>query len=196
MKLFTALSYNLYMTYHSKSIKDTKNGFTEIQTSRSRRPEHPARTVAMWTSVPVEKTKATLIIYYHRSITIEVDIKCTQTNPFVKHTKSDLSTFQLFQLRTALSNIEKGPTRCEPQFIVRHNSYRECPNGKGSAECLMPSVQSFLSRSLSLGPLNHVEPKNFVFSIIITEWTTTVGVRDEKVFFCFFPFRFHGFNFA
>lgn len=106
-------------------LKIQKSGFTETQTSRSRRPEHPARTVAKWTSVPVEKTKAALIIYYHRSITIGVDIKCTQTNPFVKHTKSDLSTFQLFQLSTALSNIEKGPTRCEPQFIVGHNSYRE-----------------------------------------------------------------------
>lgn len=97
----------------SKSIKDTKNGFTEMQTSRSRRPEPPARTVAKWTSVPVEKTKAMLIIYYRRSITMEADIKCTQTTQLLNTQKSDLSTFQLFQLSTALSNIEKGPTRCE-----------------------------------------------------------------------------------
>lgn len=84
-----------------------------MQTSRSRRPAHPARTVAKWTSVPVEKTKAMLIIYYRRSITMEVDIKCTQTTQLLNTQKSDLSTFQLFQLSTALSNIEKGPTRCE-----------------------------------------------------------------------------------
>lgn len=92
---------------------NTKKWFTEMQTSRSRRPEHPARTVAMWTSVPVEKTKAMLIIHYRRSITMEVDIKCTQTTQLLNTQKSDLSTFQLFQLSTALSNIKKGPTRCE-----------------------------------------------------------------------------------
>lgn len=77
---------------------------------------------------------------------------------------------------------------------MRHNSYRESPIGKGSAECLMPSVQSFLSRSLSLGLLNHVEPKklclfnNNYYGMNDNSW----GERSESFFFASFPSTFMG----